>query len=266
MAFEQSGVEIREAGAGELLRTLSVDGDDYTRSIAISPDASRIAWGHQSGKVRVWDVETGTIIHSLTTRITNKDDFAFLPDGKFATFTFPVDASQLGIDDSTDDNSRTSPWRYHLRDTNSRSMHLASDSFVALQASGPGQLIQLGRVTTGQPLPGTSRGRSSLVRSLSFSSDGEWLVAVFHDGVVKIWDTTKIKMCSAAPVLRWDGWLVGTGGELLLWIPEHLRRNLEWDDSALLDTLGVKHPLKLEIATLREDDWLAFKREPKRVS
>lgn len=261
MAFNNSGVQIRKAGTGELLRTFCLDGDSCARSLAISPDASAIASGHESGKIRVWDIETGEIMHTLENSVDAAvREVAFFADGKLAAYNhdwpWKDNVSQLTTWNLADQSSLSHPLHHHRGQTSRGTMSPVSDCFAAVTSVDYDDLIHLGNLTTGQWLPGVLRGRSSPVHSLVFSSDGEWLVASFYDGVVKIWDTAKMRI--AAPVLQRDGWLVGTSGQRLMWIPEHLRRDLEWEDDALIGTLGVEHPTTLEIANLREDDWLAF--------
>lgn len=261
MVIKYSGIQIRKADTGVLLRTFGVDGDKRTLCMAISSDASRLASGYSSGKVRVWDIQTGTVMHTLAADCPVQ--VTFLPNAKMAAYTIgECQVSGVTTWNLADESSLSRPL-LHGSNSYSRSpiistMHPVSDCFAGVYRTYSGQVIQLQNTTTGQWLPGAKRHFSSPVHSLGFSSDGEWLLVSFHNGVVKIWDPTNMHV--ETPVLQADGWLVGAAGELLMWVPEHLRRDLEWDDDAVLGTLGVQDPVRLVTAGLREDEWLAFDR------
>lgn len=211
--------------------------------------------------MNVWDIEAGDIVHALDT-CTGLwcCNVAFLPDGKnMAAYVQDDDNElfQLSIWDLADKNSLLHPRQFSVDDSSQLALNPTSPLFAA-QAPQAGH-IKLGDLTTGQWLPGIcARGYSASVENLSFSPDGEWLIAHFKDRVVKIWDTAKFLL--PVPVLRPDGWLTGPNDEPLLWIPDHLRSGLEWGDPALLSAFGVGlSSTRLDVSGLRKDDWLKFK-------
>ena len=62
--------------------TLFHDNDDLIKSVAFSPDSSILATGASpSGKIRLWDVRTETVLHKIN-NIKSIQDIAFSPDGK----------------------------------------------------------------------------------------------------------------------------------------------------------------------------------------
>jgi WD40 repeat protein len=50
-------------------------------TFSFSPDGTMLASGHGDHNIRLWDVETGEIIHILKGHTGNVDSVAFSPDG-----------------------------------------------------------------------------------------------------------------------------------------------------------------------------------------
>jgi WD40 repeat protein len=73
-----AGVEIRDIGTGELLRTLSIGDNDVARDVAFLPDGKTLAVGLR-GVVQYWDVGSGRL--QRTEPEPNCCMFAFSADG-----------------------------------------------------------------------------------------------------------------------------------------------------------------------------------------
>ena len=56
---------ICDAGTGALLKTLKKGGGAGFRTVTFSPDGTKIATGGDDHSVRIWDVESGELLHRL---------------------------------------------------------------------------------------------------------------------------------------------------------------------------------------------------------
>jgi WD40 repeat protein len=68
---------------GGLLRTLSTV-DDSILSVAITPDGSRVVAGSHFGMVRLWDLETGSLLYKVQGHRARIRSVAITPDGNYA--------------------------------------------------------------------------------------------------------------------------------------------------------------------------------------
>jgi WD40 repeat protein/class 3 adenylate cyclase len=116
--------------------------------LALSPDGSMLAAGDADGAVVVRDTETFEMIHELDAIDGEVDDLAFSPDGSLLAVTGP---GQVGL------------WE-------------------------TGSWIRRPVDTSEVPLELDSQGGINWVRAVSFSPDGETLIAGGPDGLVRAWD------------------------------------------------------------------------------
>ena len=78
-------VDIDERGRGARRATMAFpepSAERFARSVAYSPDGSRIACGAMDGAVGVFDAHTGTFLHALRGHARPVRDVAFARDGK----------------------------------------------------------------------------------------------------------------------------------------------------------------------------------------
>ncbi len=108
--------------------------------------------------------------------------------------------------------------------------------------------------TTGETVAGPFTGHTSWVKSVAFSPDGHRIVSGSSDGTIRVWNAPTIEILVGSDdrttrmsnVAKWksksendvdftdhfvvddEGWICGSKGELLMWIPlnhrEHLHR------------------------------------------
>jgi WD40 repeat protein len=64
---DKGAVEVREAGTGRLLRTLPAK-EGKADDLAFSPDGKRLAVGHASGELTLWDLATGARVGHVPAR------------------------------------------------------------------------------------------------------------------------------------------------------------------------------------------------------
>jgi len=197
------------------------------RCAAFSPDGKRIVSGSVDAKVRVWDAETGELIHILSGHTGYWiEAVQFSPDGKrilsaagdtnigemklwdaetgqealnFKDMPWWVRAAGFSTDgrriyaagqDGTLRiyNTTSASWVHSLRG------HKAPVAIARISPDGKriasasnDGAVKLWDVVTGKELHSLET-HSSYIRSLAFSSDGLWLASGSYDQEVKIWD------------------------------------------------------------------------------
>jgi WD40 repeat protein len=225
LAIGGSGIELRNAESGQLLLAIPADKTDngpYLTGFALSPDGHMLAsrgysntiqiWDATSGErlrvlkgltkpayesifspdghllaakegwegsaVRLWDVYTGQLLRTFPE--TESWSLAFSPDGR--TFaTGEGDATIHLWDIGTGRLLRT------LKGHRSRVQHVAfSPDGRTLVSIGDTDGICVWSLDTGQLL---EQEDTSLVESLSFSSDGQFVAVGRKDGIVQLWNT-----------------------------------------------------------------------------
>jgi WD40 repeat protein len=85
-AFLSGGVtpspSLWDVERGEVIRLFKT-ASEGTRSVAFSPDASRVAAGSSEGPVRVWDAATGKELSRFKGHAGEVGAVAFSPDGRW---------------------------------------------------------------------------------------------------------------------------------------------------------------------------------------
>ena len=122
--------------------------DAGVMSVAISPDAGFVAAGSRDTIVRIWDVETGTLVDRLRGHGDSVYSVAFTPDGK------------AGSLDKT-----LKYWELNTANANARK---ANERF--------GKCVL------------DFTGHKDYVLSVGISHDGQWVVSGSRDRGVQFWD------------------------------------------------------------------------------
>ena len=174
------------SGSDQQARAPLQPNDRRIRSVAFSPDASRLLSGSYIGPVRVWDVETGHQVFEIEGWASA---VAYSPNGQYVV--------------------------------------VASDfNHLCLSDAETGATVSV--------LNGHYDNPSSAV----FTPDGRSIISGARDGTVRIWD---VEAAVSLPLqaehdplarlgsthVRHDGWLMGSSGELLLWLPADYRSYIQ---------------------------------------
>ncbi|NEO07283.1 caspase family protein, partial [Moorena sp. SIO3I8] len=154
----------------------------WVTNIAFSPDGKQILSGSDDGTVRLWDTETGQLIHTLEGHTDTVYEIAFSPDG------------QQILSGSSDNTVR-------LWDTETGQLihtlegHTSLVSDIAFSPDGKQILsgswdttVRLWDTETGLTLH-TLEGHTSRVEAIAFSPDGKQILSGSHDNTVRLWDT-----------------------------------------------------------------------------
>ncbi|QSQ26425.1 WD40 repeat domain-containing protein [Pyxidicoccus parkwayensis] len=176
--WEDSGnVHVWDAATGTHLQTMEGH-EGEVRSVAWSPDGTRLASGSRDHDARIWDVETGALLHAMTGQEGQVTSVAFSPDGRWLA------AANLGwlvriFDVATGQVVRT--LEGHEQSVLSVAFH-PSGRWLASGASD--STARVWDLETGAQVARIPTQTS--VSSVAFSPDGEWLALSDLDGIVRV--------------------------------------------------------------------------------
>ena len=180
---------------------------DWVRAVAISADGQRAvsASSHEDNTIRVWDLETGASLRTLTGHSDWVEAVAVSADGRHAV---------SGSHDSTvrvwDLDTGTPVHILTGHDGWVNAVAVSTDGRRAASASFDGT-VRVWDLETGELVLGPLSSHGSTVNAVMVSADGRRAVAGTGDGMVEVWDLTSRK-----PVLT-------ASQQLRLWL---LRRSL----------------------------------------
>jgi WD40 repeat protein len=167
------------AGGGSLSPMLTLPGSDSIRSVAFSPDGQTLAVGLEKGEVKLWNVNDGSLLSSLT------------PGPGVGSLAFSPDSQTLATGLS---NTTVKLWR--VSDGTRLGTLEGLPSYVYSVAFSPdGQTVAAGSFNTGVKvwrvgdgmLLHNLEGHTYHVYGMAFSPDGKTLATASSDHRVKLW-------------------------------------------------------------------------------
>ncbi len=174
---------------GKLLHLAWQAHTDTVRALAFSPDGCTLATGSWDGSIKLWDIESGTLL--WTSWFTdNIECLTFAPDGRTLA---------SGGDDAT-----VQLWDAHTG-AHYQTLSGQSGPVFALAWSPDGRLlasggvdrdIQLWELSCTQSEPSVRRlsGHTNWVLGLAFAPDGTRLASGSWDATVRLWDVESLSL------------------------------------------------------------------------
>jgi WD40 repeat protein len=158
------------------------------RSVAYSPDGTRLASASLDRTVKVWDVTSGTEVATLRGHTGQVQSVAYSPDG--TRLASAAEDTTVKIWDANS-GAEVATLRGHA--ANVWSVCYSPDG-TRLASASEDQTVKLWDVRRGAELA-TLRGHTSWVTSVAYSPDGTRLASASYDQTVKVWDAK-----SGAPI------------------------------------------------------------------
>lgn len=154
---------------------------DGVRVVAFSPDGRMLASGGLNNSIKLWDMNTGKVLHTFKKHTNRINSIAFSPDGSILA---------SGSEDHTVKlwDLKTGKGLSTLEGHGNSISSLAFCPYGRTLASGSSdKTIKLWELSTYDELD-TLHGHDCLVKSLSFSPDGKKLASASYDNTIKVWD------------------------------------------------------------------------------
>jgi glucose repression regulatory protein TUP1 len=177
----------------------TLDSDLYIRSVCFSPDIKYLATGAEDKSVKLWNIETETVVHNLQGHEKDIYSLDFTKDGRLVV---------SGSGDKTVkvwDVSHAAKCVYTLGDNDNG----ATDGVTSVVVSPDGKLVAAGSLDriirlwdleTGTFI-GQYEGHTDSVYSVAFSPDGKTLASGSLDQTVKLWDVNRQKRIQSRATL-----------------------------------------------------------------
>jgi WD40 repeat protein len=151
-------------------------------AVIFSPDGDLLASASEDKTVKLWDVQTGTLVRALSGHTKGVDTVALGPDGRLLASASDLDKIVELWDVQTGAVVRTLTG--HGKGVSS--MAFSPDGGLLASATGGGK-VELWDVQTGA-LVRTITGHTASFREMSFNPDGRQLAAVSIFLEMRVWD------------------------------------------------------------------------------
>ncbi len=169
-------VVVKDLSSGRIKKGLALEGQDSVTVVRYRPDGRALAIAMARGGIRVWDLESATVLNTFETQQTM--DIAWHPDGAVLA---AADVRDVVILDSRWSHNRR--MRGHAAGVYRLGFHPSGDLLTSqgfdgtLRIWGPWTDRELLRLPAG--------------RDFFFSANGRWLTVALSDGRLSTWELVR---------------------------------------------------------------------------
>ena len=204
---------------------------DEAKAVAISPDDKIVAAGDGSGRIYLWRADTGEQAYEpLHAGGCTVWSLAFSPDGTRIVSSRHENTACIW---DVNEGHCVQILQGHMGVV--RSVAWSYDGLL-IGTGSYDSTLRLWNPITGAPLA-MLLGHDKPVTSVAFTRDRHFIVSGSDDFTIRKWDLNMASNLgpepSSDPITALasahlvDGWLVGSSGELILWVPAKYRRYLQ---------------------------------------
>jgi tetratricopeptide (TPR) repeat protein/uncharacterized protein YjiK len=158
-----------------------IDGRDYVRSVAFSPDGRMVASGFLYEGIKVWEVDSARKVRSFKGHTSSVNSLAFSPNNAWLASASRDRTLKLW---DVEGGRELRTIRGH--DSEVRGVAFSPDGEWVASASRD-LTVRLWRVLTGREVQ-SFIGHNHCVSSVAFSPDGEWIASGSLDKTVRLWE------------------------------------------------------------------------------
>jgi WD40 repeat protein len=214
-----SGKELRRLVA-QTNRSNAFSPARWAYAVAFSPDGKKLAAGFGDNSVRIWEVDTGKVVHRLAGHSEGVRAVAFAGDGK--TLASGGGDQTIRLWDVAT-GKQTKQLQGHSQ---VNCLAFSADGATLISGSADGY-VHVWQTATGTELRIIEAHKAD-VHSVALSGDGKLLASAGFDKVIRLWDMTPAMNPQFGPVL-WAGipWGQRPGFVPIVQAIEFLRLNRE---------------------------------------
>ena len=202
---------------------------DRVRSVGFSLDGQRIVSSSDDRTIRVWNATTGvTEAGPFTGHTSFVLSVAFSPDGQ--RIVSGSSDETIRVWNATTGETEAGPFSVHISSVSS--VAFSPDGQRIVSGSDDGTIRMWNAVTMGETEAVPLIGHMDSVDSVAFSPDGQCIVSSGHGPIRMLNATTgntetiRHVDFNDHTVINKEGWICGSKGELLMWIPGIHRAHL----------------------------------------
>ena len=201
-------------------------------SVGCSPNGTRVVTGSQDKTIRIWDVESGSVVgEPLTGHTSSVDSVAYSPDGR-RIISGSYDRT-IRIWDAETGALVGNPLYGHTDSV--RSVACASNGRHIISGSND-STIRIWDFEANTEAGKPNETNTYPVQSVNYSSDGQNTASGPYDGTTHVWDALPYVSIRPLPCTLMhagfyakpdmDGWVRSSTRGLLYWVPHDCRPGL----------------------------------------